>query len=70
MSSIPGRTSTELLDERARRRRFLANCAKFAGTAPPAVALLLSASNASAHHNPDHSGGPSCSQNPNPTPCR
>jgi hypothetical protein len=58
--------------EAERRRRFLKNCAKFAAGTPPAVALLLSASKASATHNAGHSNdAPPCSiVNPGePPPC-
>ena len=49
------------LSEAERRRQFLKNCAKFASTATPAVAVLLSASEAQARHRPWHSVAFICS---------
>ena len=51
------------------RRAFLKNCAKYAAAMPPAIAILVSAKNALASHNPGHTQ--SCNvtcQNPSEDP--
>jgi hypothetical protein len=49
----PNKTS-----EAEARRAFLKNCAKYAATTPPAIALLLSADKAKANH--FSAGDPQC----------
>jgi hypothetical protein len=43
MDQTPSKPSESLKDNTAARRKFLADCGKFAAVTPPIVALLLSA---------------------------